>query len=122
MAVNAFGDVVPPGSAAEERADPGPGAFPPTSGGSFWVLGNTAVGVVVTNAALSKTGCLLVAQSAHDGLARSIEPAHTTVDGDAIVAAALGEVEAHVDEVRLLAARAVVRAVLSTVAGSQRGP
>jgi L-aminopeptidase/D-esterase-like protein len=117
MAVNAFGDVVPPGSAAEERADPGPGAFPPTSGGSFWVLGNTAVGVVVTNAALSKTGCLLVAQSAHDGLARSIEPAHTTVDGDAIVAAALGEVEAHVDEVRLLAARAVVRAVVSTVAG-----
>jgi L-aminopeptidase/D-esterase-like protein len=57
---------------------------------------------------------LLVAQSAHDGLARGIEPAHTTVDGDAIVAAALGEVEAHVDEVRLLAARAVVQAVRST--------
>jgi L-aminopeptidase/D-esterase-like protein len=116
MAVNAFGDVVPPsGSAAEERADPGPESFPPTSGGSFWVLGNTAIGLVVTNAALSKTGCLLLAQSAHDGLARSIEPAHSTVDGDAIVGAALGEVEAHVDEVRLLAARAVTRAVRSTV-------
>jgi L-aminopeptidase/D-esterase-like protein len=71
--------------------------------------------VVATNAALSKTGCFLVAQSAHDGLARSIEPAHTTVDGDAVVAASVGKVDAPLDHVRLLAARAVARAVLSTV-------
>jgi L-aminopeptidase/D-esterase-like protein len=115
IAVNAFGDVMPPpGTVAEERVDPGPEAFPLTSGGSFGALESTTIGVVVTNAALSKTGCLLLAQSAHDGLARSIEPAHTTADGDAIVAAALGEVEAHVDEVRLLVARAVVQAVRST--------
>jgi L-aminopeptidase/D-esterase-like protein len=115
MAVNAFGDVVPPpGPAMEERADPGPEAFPLTSRGSFGALESTTIGVVVTNAALSKTGCFLLAQSAHDGLARSIEPAHTTFDGDAIATAALGEVEAHVDEVRLLAARAVTQAVRST--------
>jgi L-aminopeptidase/D-esterase-like protein len=115
IAVNAFGDVVPSsGLPAEERADPGPEAFPPASKGPFGALDNTTIGVVVTNAALSKTGCLLLAQSAHDGLARSIEPAHTTVDGDAIVSAALGEVEAHVDEVRLLGARAVAEAVRST--------
>jgi L-aminopeptidase/D-esterase-like protein len=115
IAVNAFGDVVPPsGVAADERADPGPEAFPLSSKGPFGAMENTTIGVVVTNAALSKTGCFLLAQSAHDGLARSIEPAHTTVDGDAMVAAAVGEVEAHVDEVRLLAARAVAQAVRST--------
>jgi L-aminopeptidase/D-esterase-like protein len=115
MAVNAFGDVVlSADAAAGDRTDPGPEAFSPAADGSFGALESTTIGVVVTNAALAKTGCFLVAQSAHDGLARGIEPAHTTVDGDAIAAAALGEVEAHVDEVRLLAARAVMQAVLST--------
>lgn len=122
VAVNAFGDVVPPsGPAAEERADPGPEAFPLSPGRTFWALESTTIGVVVTNAALSKTGCFLLAQSAHDGVARSIEPAHTTLDGDGIVAAALGDVEAHVDEVRLLAARAVARAVRSTVPPAAAG-
>ncbi len=115
VTVNAFGDVVAPsGPAAEERPDPGPEAFPLGAGRTFWALESTTIGVVVTNAALSKTGCFLLAQSAHDGVARSIEPAHTTLDGDAIVAAALGDVEAHVDEVRLLAARAVAQAVRAT--------
>jgi L-aminopeptidase/D-esterase-like protein len=121
IAVNAFGDVVGASGATSrehaERADPGPEAFRLAAGPSFGALESTTIGLVVTNAALSKTGCLLVAQSAHDGLARSIEPAHTTVDGDAIVAAALGEVEAPVDFVRFLAARAVAEAVRSTVAG-----
>ena len=55
--------------------------------------------------------CLLVAQSGHDGLARALEPVHATVDGDAFVAAAVGGVGAAVDQVRLLAARAVEDAV-----------
>ncbi len=121
IAVNAFGDVVPSSGSAEERVDPGPEAFPVTSGGPFGAMESTTIGMVVTNAALSKTGCYLMAQSAHDGLARSIEPVHTTVDGDAMVAAALGEVEAHVDEVRLLVARAVVGAVRSTVRPATAG-
>ena len=74
-------------------------------------LENTTIGVVATNARLDKVGCLLTAQSAHDGVARALEPAHTTVDGDAMVAAAVGEVEAPVDQVRLLAARAVEDAI-----------
>jgi L-aminopeptidase/D-esterase-like protein len=67
--------------------------------------------VVATNATLDKLGCLLMAQSAHDGLARALEPVHATVDGDAFVAAAVGGVAASVDHVRLLAARAVEDAV-----------
>ncbi|HEY8544285.1 MAG TPA: P1 family peptidase [Acidimicrobiales bacterium] len=54
------------------------------------LLGNTTIGVVATNARLDKVGCHLLAQSAHDGLARAIFPAHTRFDGDAFVAAAVG--------------------------------
>jgi L-aminopeptidase/D-esterase-like protein len=71
----------------------------------------TVIGVAVTNARLDKTGCLLVAQSAHDGLARAVDPVHTTADGDGWVAAALGAVDAPVDQVRVLAAAACEAAV-----------
>ena len=46
-------------------------------------FGNTTVGLVATNADLDKVGCHLVAQSAHDGLARAVFPAHPRADGDA---------------------------------------
>jgi L-aminopeptidase/D-esterase-like protein len=71
--------------------------------------------VVATNATLDKGGCLLVAQGAHDGLARVLAPVHATVDGDGFVAASVGGVEAHVDTVRALASRAVVAAVRAAV-------
>ncbi|MCU0602946.1 MAG: P1 family peptidase [Desulfobacterales bacterium] len=45
---------------------------------------NTTIGVVATDAALTKTQALKVAQMAHDGLARAIRPAHTMFDGDSI--------------------------------------
>jgi L-aminopeptidase/D-esterase-like protein len=75
-------------------------------------FGSTTVGVVATNADLDKVGCHLVAQSAHDGLARAVRPAHTRADGDAFVAAAVGGVEADLERVRALAALAVEDAVL----------
>jgi L-aminopeptidase/D-esterase-like protein len=96
LAVNAFGDRI---GAVEGPIEPG-AAFT-----------NTTIGVVVSNAALDKTGCLLVAQSAHDGLARALDPVHATVDGDAIVAAAVGGADAPVDRVRMLAAHCVSEAV-----------
>ncbi|HEX2062954.1 MAG TPA: P1 family peptidase, partial [Acidimicrobiales bacterium] len=104
LAVNAFGDV----------AEPGRPPRPPPGDTPAWFSGTT-IGVVATNAALDKVACLLVAQSAHDGLARALDPAHTTVDGDALVAAATGPVEAPVDTVRALAARVVEAAVRSAV-------
>ena len=78
-------------------------------------FGNTTIGVIATNARLTKSECLLVAQGGHDGLARSIVPAHTRADGDALVAAATGSVDAPMDLVRLLGATAVERAVRTLV-------
>jgi L-aminopeptidase/D-esterase-like protein len=77
------------------------------------VFGNTTIGLVVTNARLSKVECHLVAQSAHDGLARSLLPVHTRSDGDAIVAAATGDVSVDVAAVRELAVTVVAEAVRS---------
>jgi len=74
---------------------------------------NTTIGVVATNARLDKMACHLVAQGGHDGLARSLFPAHTRGDGDAFVAAATGEVDADVDVVRALAVHVVAEAVRS---------
>jgi L-aminopeptidase/D-esterase-like protein len=81
-----------------------------TTAGAFE---STTIGVVATNASLDKVGCHLVAQGAHDGLARAVLPTHTRADGDAFVAAAVGGVEAEVDTVRLLALDAVERAIAS---------
>lgn len=74
-------------------------------------FGNTTVGLVATNAALDKLACHLVAQSAHDGLARAVFPAHGRSDGDAFVAAAVGGVPADLDAVRALAVHVVARAI-----------
>ena len=98
-AVNAFGDI---------RGDARPPA--PTEDGQSRGQ-NTTLAVVATNARLGKGDCFLVAQSAHTGFARALEPVHTQFDGDAAVAAATGQVEAHVEAVRLLAARAVEAAI-----------
>jgi len=54
---------------------------------------NTAVAVVATDAVLSPAACRQIASTAHDGLARSIRPAHTPVDGDIVFALATGAVE-----------------------------
>jgi L-aminopeptidase/D-esterase-like protein len=103
MAVNAFGAVTD----GDVEQLPPPGAGEPFE--------NTTIGVIATNAALDKVGCLLVAQAGHDGLARAVRPAHTRFDGDAIVAAATGPLDAEVHLVQLLAARAVEEAVRSSL-------
>jgi L-aminopeptidase/D-esterase-like protein len=51
---------------------------------------NTTIGVVATDAILTKAQAQKVAQMAHDGLARSIRPAHTMFDGDTIFCLATG--------------------------------
>ena len=108
VAVNAHGSIDVDGTATDavEAIEAAP-ASP---------LANTTIGVIVTNARLDKVGCLLVAQGGHDGLGRSLVPAHTRVDGDALIAAATGAVEAGPDRVRLLAVAAVERAVRSVAA------
>ena len=54
---------------------------------------NTTIAVIATDAALTKAGCRRVAVAAQDGLARSIRPAHTPLDGDTVFVLATGAVE-----------------------------
>lgn len=54
---------------------------------------NTTVAVVATDAALSPAACRRVAVAAHAGLARTIRPSHTPLDGDTVFALATGAVE-----------------------------
>ena len=73
--------------------------------------GNTTIGVIATNARLTKTQCHLVAQSGHDGMARALLPAHTEADGDALVSIATLGVDADLYHVRLLAQQVVTLAI-----------
>ncbi|GJF08046.1 hypothetical protein NGTWS0302_20310 [Mycolicibacterium cyprinidarum] len=81
--IKEFG-LVPP--AAEELA-----AYAARHGGLSPL--NTTIAVVATDAALSPSGCRRVAVAAHDGLARTIRPCHTPIDGDTVFALATGAVE-----------------------------
>ncbi|HWQ08794.1 MAG TPA: P1 family peptidase, partial [Holophaga sp.] len=124
VAVNCLGDIVDPTSGAilagAHRRDPL--RFLDCEEGMLRqaletnrFAGNTTLGAVVTNAALTKAQATKLASMAHDGLARTMRPAHTMVDGDTVFALSVGEVEADLSTVGLLAARAVEQAVLRAV-------
>jgi len=135
VAVNAFGDVLDPTTgqiiAGARSKDVGPlhigapGYFADTlrvmqtligrTVLGFGSRGNTVIGVVATNARLDKEATNKVAQMAHDGLARTIRPAHTMVDGDTIFALATGEHAADVNIVGAFAAEVFAHAILRAV-------
>jgi L-aminopeptidase/D-esterase-like protein len=76
---------------------------------------NTTLAVVVTDAVLDKAACFFLAQSAHDGFARALHPAHTRFDGDVAIAVATGarptDPPANVDRLALAAADVVADAI-----------
>jgi L-aminopeptidase/D-esterase-like protein len=76
---------------------------------------NTVIGVVATNARLTKEQANKVAQMAHDGLARAVNPAHTLFDGDTIFTLATGTVEADMSLVGAFGAEAFAAAIRSAV-------
>jgi L-aminopeptidase/D-esterase-like protein len=78
---------------------------------------NTTIGVVATDALLTKTQANRLAQVAHDGLARAINPVHTVADGDTLFALATGRAASHPGMMVLatLAAEAVARATVRAV-------
>jgi L-aminopeptidase/D-esterase-like protein len=80
-------------------------------------LQNTTIGVVATNAVLTKAQATKVAQMAHDGYARAIYPSHLMVDGDAIFALATGTRAGAptVDQLGALAADAMSEAIVRAV-------
>ena len=94
-------------------------SLPPMLGGT-----NTTIGVVATNAKLDKAQCQKIAQMAHDGFARTINPAHTMFDGDTIFALATGKVEkaANVTLLGALAAEAMAQAIVRAVKAAKGLP
>ncbi|GLZ41034.1 P1 family peptidase [Actinokineospora sp. NBRC 105648] len=132
-AVNARGEAVDLGTGAF-WATGTPGELPPPPG---WAveLGerssdlNTTIGVVATDALLTKSQCKRLAMSAQDGLARAIRPAHSLFDGDTVFAAAtgarpvngLGELDTLYMTAADVFSRAVARGVLAaTTVGDLR--
>jgi L-aminopeptidase/D-esterase-like protein len=71
----------------------------------------TTIGVVATDATLDKAACRRLAQSSHDGLARTLDPVHTAFDGDTLFALATGRGRATPHPVVLGAAAAAVTAI-----------
>jgi L-aminopeptidase/D-esterase-like protein len=76
---------------------------------------NTVIGVVATNARLTKEEANKVAQTAHNGLAMTIRPAHTMLDGDTIFAMATGDKKVDVNIIAAFAPQIVAEAILSAV-------
>lgn len=135
VAVNAFGDVIDPqtGSilAGLRSGKVGPlkvgkkdrfadtlammkGALGRTLLG-FASRANTVIGVIATNARLTKSQATKVAQMAQDGIARSIRPAHTMLDGDVVFALSTGAKNADVSVIGALAAEVMAEAVVRAV-------
>jgi L-aminopeptidase/D-esterase-like protein len=77
--------------------------------------GNTVIGVVATNAKLTKAQATKVAQMAQDGVARTIRPAHTMLDGDVIFALSAGNKKADVSIIGAFAAEVMAQAILRAV-------
>jgi L-aminopeptidase/D-esterase-like protein len=84
----------------------------------------TTLGVVATDAVITKSQANKIAQMAHDGLARSINPVHTQSDGDTLFALGTGETgrTANITVLGTLAAEVVAQAVLSAVRAAESLP
>ncbi len=78
---------------------------------------NTTIGVVATNATLTKAQAQKLAQVSHDGLARTIQPVHTMSDGDTMFALGTGTVEGAPDMLTLctMAAHVTALAVVQAI-------
>ncbi len=131
LVVNSFGDVIDPDTNHILA-----GARKPLSGKTFantlttmnsltggailkFAGKNTVIGVVATNARLSKEEVNKVAQMAQDGIARTIRPAHTMLDGDTLFSIATGKKRADVNVVGGYAAEAVAQAIVRAVRKSK---
>lgn len=127
LAVNAVGDVVdsrsgrivagarwPHGGFADSVALlVQEAAEPPLSGL------NTTIGVLMTDAALTKAQARAVARAAHDGLAWAIRPTHTMHDGDTLFVLARGDKPVDVLSLSTAAVLAVSRAVVRAIEAAE---
>lgn len=126
VAVNAFGDIVNPKTGkivAGTRDDRG--KFVGTRKimrnmrpkGFEEAIKNTTIGLIATNAKLTKDEVNKLAQMGHDGFARAIVPVHTMFDGDTIFALATGKIKSELDitTIGALGVEAMEEAILRAV-------
>lgn len=139
VAVNAFGDVLDPAT-GQIAAGARPVKLGPTRMGgkgefadtlqvmksfagrtilSLAVKSNTVIAVVATNAKFDKAGTTKMAQMAQDGIARSVRPAHTLLDGDTVFALSTGRKRADVSIVGAYAAEVLAEAILRAVKAAE---
>jgi L-aminopeptidase/D-esterase-like protein len=76
---------------------------------------NTTIGIIATNAILTKAEANKISEMAHNGYARSINPIHTTVDGDTIFTMATNKIKYDVNIVGTIAAEAMSKAIINGV-------
>lgn len=125
VAVNCVGDVVDErngeilaGTLNENKdgfADSAYLVSHPAHNDSNLLTGNTTLGVIATNARLTKVEATKVSMMTHDGLARAIRPIHTMYDGDTIFCLSIGEVPAEVTTVGTIAAEIISEAIVNAV-------
>lgn len=126
VVVNSMGNVFDPNTGktiAGTRRENGKGFteavdLPPTTRFGLGHAGeNTTIGIVATNAKLSYKEAIKMAEMAQDGIARSIRPAHTTMDGDLIYAVATGTLgeKPLFDYVAHLASEQIAKAIVRGV-------
>ena len=118
VVVNALGDVYDPDTgnllgAAVLDGQPTPCLTSPALGQAGF--GNTTIGVVATNAKLTREEANKLASMGHDGLAMAIRPVHTSMDGDTLFGLATGQVETPFLPVLVAGARAAALAVVQAV-------
>ncbi len=128
-AVNVFGDVVDPSTrhilagVRKSRSDEPAGTLDTMRGligrSVLRFASSTLIGVVATNARLTKDQANKVAQMAQDGVARAVSPAHTMFDGDTIFALATGGKRADVNLVGAYAAEVVAEAIVRAVRAAE---
>ncbi len=115
VAVNAVGEIVDDND--EVLAGARPGEDEPEGPGWPGVVAgtNTTIGVVATNAGLTKERAHLLALAGHDGIAAAVRPAHTVWDGDAVFVLGTGSVYTGQAVLEELAERAVAEAIRRAV-------
>lgn len=81
--------------------------------------GNTTIGVIATNAKLTKAQANKISSMSHNGFARTIRPAHTMFDGDTIFTMATNKVTTDINVVGFLATRAMEQAVINAITNAE---
>ena len=126
IAVNAFGDVYENGKIIAGALDEDKKTFINTyenmknglNKGGF-SIDNTTIGVVATNARLTKSECKKVSQMAHNGYAKAIFPIHTMYDGDTVFTLATGQIEADINIVGSMATEVVEKSIINAIKNAQ---